>query len=107
MGSPLDLLLRLLLSNHRCCRRCCRQKKRSAGDWNLQRRRRRALALAIDSPSAAANAAVMRSSTIVGAPQAALSVHRPAHRVDGCLRVSWRRAALRVLQRLFPNYARQ
>ena len=54
-GSPLDLLLRLLLSNQSCCRRCCRQKNRSAGDWNLQRRRRRALALAIDSPSAAAN----------------------------------------------------
>ena len=64
-GSPLDLLLRLLLSNQSCCRRCCRQKNRSAGDWNLQRRRRRALALAIDSPSAAANAAVMRSSTIL------------------------------------------
>ena len=47
-GSPLDLLLRLLLSNQSCCRRCCRQKNRSAGDWNLQRRRRRALALAID-----------------------------------------------------------
>ena len=59
------LLLRLLLSNQSCCRRCCRQKNRSAGDWNLQWRRRRALALATDSPSAAANAAVMRSSTIL------------------------------------------
>ena len=53
------------LINQSCCRRCCRQKNRSAGDWNLQRRWRRALALAIVSPSAAANAAVMRSSTIL------------------------------------------